>query len=297
MWSYDSLLGKARVYFIRGREHPQADNEVFALWLLLGLEFLLRAPLAKVHPTLLAEPDGPSILNAAGFPRKPNTRDPKSIPTHTVITRLLTVVEDFEERKDEATFLTGLRNHELHSGDSALSIDPSLWLPKFTRVTQVLCNHLGLTPDDLLGDEVVKLGKQLVDAEDKKISHEVTKRIAASLKKFEAIDDDAVTSLRASARPGPESQWEHSVNCPACESKAWPALEAVRRTNERFEDGVIYANVISIAKSLSCAVCGLSLSGPSEMKSAGLPQQFTHEEEDSIEDRYLDTYEPDYGND
>jgi hypothetical protein len=65
----------------------------------------------------------------------------------------------------------------------------------------------------------------------------------------------------------------------------------------RFEDGAIYADVISIAKSLTCSVCGLALSGPAEMKSAGLPQQFTHEEEDSIEARYLDTYEPDYGND
>jgi hypothetical protein len=47
MCSYDSLLGKARIYFIKGREHPHADNEVFALWMLLGLEFLLRAPLGQ----------------------------------------------------------------------------------------------------------------------------------------------------------------------------------------------------------------------------------------------------------
>jgi hypothetical protein len=148
-----------------------------------------------------------------------------------------------------------------------------------------------------LGEEVVKLGQQLVDAEDKKISYEVAKRIAASLQTFETIDPDAVTSLRAAARPGPAGDWQHWVSCPACGSKAWPVLEAVRRTNDRFEDGAIHADVISIAKSLTCSVYGLRLSGPAEMKSASLPQQFTREEWTASRNRYLDTYEPGYGND
>jgi hypothetical protein len=51
---------------------------------LLGLEFLLRAPLAKVNPTLLADPsrNDNAVMYAAGFPIAPGDQ-PKSIQTHT----------------------------------------------------------------------------------------------------------------------------------------------------------------------------------------------------------------------
>ncbi|GAA2986883.1 hypothetical protein GCM10020227_64590 [Streptomyces flavovirens] len=304
MWSYDALLGKAGAYFNRAEEHPRADGEVFALWLLLGLEFLLRAPLARVHPTLLADPDGTAILHAAGFPPKPAQpgakppKDPKSIATHTVISRLGVVIEGFtKERQDEATFLTNLRNRELHTCDAALSLDSSIWLPRFTRVTTVVCEHLGLEPSDLLGAEIVQLGQQLVDDEDKRLEHEVKKRIEACAATFAELANDLASTRRTAARPGDKGILDHVVECPACQSKVWPSLEAVRRTNERIESYGIYADVISVATGLLCQVCGLVLSGTAEIKSAGLPQQYTHEEEETFEERFLDTYEPDYGND
>ncbi len=304
MWSYDALLGKAGVYFKRAEEYPKADGEVFALWLLLGLEFLLRAPLANVHPTLLADPDGMAILHAAGFPPKPAQagakppKDPKSIATHTVISRLGVVIEDFtKERQEEATFLVNLRNRELHTGDAALSLDSAVWLPRFTRVTQVVCQHLVLDPADLLGAEIVQLGQQLVDDEDKRLAHEVEKRIEACVEALSALDAEVIAARRAAARPGEKGLREHVVQCPACKANAWPSLEAVRRTNERIESYGIYADVISVAIGLSCSVCGLELTGTAEINSAGLPQQYTHEEEETFEQRFLDTYEPDYGND
>jgi hypothetical protein len=304
MWSYDALLGKAGAYFNRAEEHPRADGEVFALWLLLGLEFLLRAPLARVHPTLLADPDGTAMLHAAGFPPKPAQpgakppKDPKSIATHTVISRLGVVIEEFtKERQDEATFLTNLRNRELHTGDAALSLDSSVWLPRFTRVTTVVCEHLDLEPSDLLGTEIVQLGQQLVDDEDKRLEHEVRKRIEACAATFAGLSDDLVSARRAAARPGDKGILDHVVECPACQSRVWPSLEAVRRTNERIESYGIYADVISVATGFSCGVCSLVLNGTAEIKSAGLPQQYTHEEEETFEQRFLDTYEPDYGND
>lgn len=300
MWSYDALLGKTAVYFKRAEEHPTADSEVFALWLLLGLEFLMRAPLANVHPTLLAEPD--FIVHAAGFPPKPaqgkTIKDPKSVAAHTVITRLGAIVDDFtKERQDEATFLVNLRNRELHTGDAALTLDSSVWLPRFTRVATVLCDHLNLAPADLLGEEIVKLGQQLVDEEDKRIAHLVAKKIEESLKDFNALDSETITARRIGSRPGDKALVDIFVTCPACKSKAWPSLEPVRRTNERIEPFGISVDVVSIATGLKCNVCELTLSGPAEMKSANLPQQFTHQEEETFEERFLDTYEPEYGND
>lgn len=40
MWDYDSLLAKTQVYLQRAEDHPHANDDEFALWMLLGLEFL-----------------------------------------------------------------------------------------------------------------------------------------------------------------------------------------------------------------------------------------------------------------
>jgi hypothetical protein len=82
MWDYDGLIGKARIYFERAEAVDEADDDAFAVWLLLGLEFLLRAPLAKVNPVLLADPNGDAILHAAGFPSGPDAKDPKVDSNH-----------------------------------------------------------------------------------------------------------------------------------------------------------------------------------------------------------------------
>src|SRR5437870_3462073 len=113
MWSYDDFLAKAKLYMARAAQHDRADDE-FALWLLLGLEFLLRAPLAQVHPTLLASPEGPSLLDAAGF--SDPTREPKSVAITTVLERLKVIVPSFsQQRFEDASFLINLRNAEVHT--------------------------------------------------------------------------------------------------------------------------------------------------------------------------------------
>lgn len=182
MWDYDGLIGKARVYFDRAASVNDAEDDAFAIWLLLGLEFLLRAPLARVNPILLADPNGDAILHAAGFPGGPDGKDPKSIQVTTVISRLRRIIEQFtSDRENDATFLTALRNRELHTSEAALvTIDASLWLPRFTRVADVICAHLGFDATNVVGEEVVLQGRALVDAEDKKLAHEVATRIAAS---------------------------------------------------------------------------------------------------------------------
>ncbi len=161
MWDYDGLMGKACVYFERAEAVAVADDDAFAIWLLLGLEFLLRAPLAKVHPALLADPNGDSILHAAGFPGSPGGKEPKSIQATTVISRLGRIVEGFTvERENEATILTALRNRELHTSEAALaSIDVSVWLPGFTRVAEVICGHLGLDATDVVGTQTSSSAK------------------------------------------------------------------------------------------------------------------------------------------
>ncbi|MEU5394832.1 hypothetical protein [Streptomyces tibetensis] len=310
MWDYDAFIGKAQLYFSRAQN--SADDES-TLWLLLGLEFLLRAPLAKIHPTLLADPQaggGESIMQAAGYPMKVNPGSPKSIATHTVISRLGAVIPDFnKDRQSEATALAGLRNEELHSSESPLVSEQEQWLPHFTRVADSVCSHLGLDPLHLVGAEIISHGRSLVDAADRKLDHLVSERIKEAKAFFSKLTDkevDARRSLSAQTVVGMDD-WKERVEsavtflnllvCPACDDPAEAKLEAVRTTNERLEEDEITRDVVYIVRELKCQVCTLELANTAEIRSAGLKQQYIRHEKESLEDRYASTLEPEYGND
>ncbi|MFD8191251.1 hypothetical protein [Streptomyces wuyuanensis] len=310
MWNYDNFLGKAQFYFSRAAGHPHAQDEEVALWLLLGLEFLLRAPLAKVHPTLLADPTGDSIMHAAGYPAK----SPKSIQASGVISRLTLVIPGFTEREGEAKFLIGLRNEELHSSESPLAIDQAQWLPHFIRVADALCGHLGLKAEDLVGPDIIAHGRNLVDVEDKKLTHEVKTRIQAAKEFFSrlrpdevqariesaasAVDRDAlVRRYIDSVAPGSGQLAFERVPCPACEVSAPLRLEAVRTTKEWLEGDEVKSEVVYIARQLLCQICELSLLTTAELRIAGVSQQYVIERSEDLMERYSGGFEDDYGND
>ena len=298
MWDYDGMIGKARIYFERAESVAEADDDAFAVWLLLGLEFLLRAPLAQVNPMLLADPNGDAILHAAGFPGGAAAKEPKSIQATTVISRLGRIIEAFTaDREDDATILTALRNRELHTSEAVLaSIDIALWLPRFTRVAEVICTHLGLDATDVVGEEVMDQGRALVDAEDKKLAHEVATRIATA-KAFAKQLTETEVHLRWEAAQASRQYPAVVIDCPACGLEVAMDLEPIRTTNERLNDGEILRDIISVARGLQCPVCSLALTSTAEVSTAGLPQQHTRTETESFEDRFLSSYEPDdYGN-
>lgn len=314
MWDYDGFIGKAQLYFTRAKEHPSAEDDEMTLWLLLGLEFLMRAPLAKIHRTLLADPQGggDAIMHAAGYPLNPEGggSPPKSIQAKTVIIRLGAVIADFtKERQEDAKFLIGLRNEELHTSESTLGIDNEKWLPHFTRVIEVIGAHLSLDPADLVGDEIMNLGRELIDVEDKKLEHEIVRRIQAA-KTFLSRLKPAEVEARRESRPkempslfGEEREPlvnypDQPINCPACDENRVPLkLRAVRSTNERLENDEVCKDVVYIATGLSCPICDLELSGTAEVRAAKIQQQYVLQEWESLEDRYAVFEEPDYGND
>lgn len=324
MWDYDGFIGKAQLYFGRAQEHQRVEDDVLAVWLLLGLEFLLRAPLAKVNPTLLADPhpNGNAIMYAAGFPAKPGDQPNsiKSIPAHTVISRLGIVITEFgEERQKDATLLIGLRNDELHGSGSPFERDIAQWLPHFTRVVGVVCSHLGLDPADVVGEGIIAQGRSLVDAADRRLEHEVNKRIAAAKAVFSHLRTEEIEARRAlfprrlsfdqrhGCPPGMTiTAWVEAmrvpssiefVRCPACNEEIPMRLQAVRTTDERLEEGEIVRDVVYIAIGLSCPMCSLELANTAEIRAAKIMQQYVKHERETLQARYFDTFEPDYGND
>ncbi|MCF6745488.1 hypothetical protein E9529_14655 [Blastococcus sp. KM273128] len=301
MWDDERFIAKAKLYFHRGASHPKGENDVLALWLLLGLEFLLRAPLARVHPTLLADPTGDSIMQAAGLPGKPNSTSPKSIQIRTVIERLGAFVEGFsKDRQDEALSLVGLRNEEMHRSSSPLDVDSSKWLPQFTRVVEVLCKHLGEEPSDMIEEDLLTLGRSLVDREDRRLAHEIGLRIQAAkdfAQKLRPEEKDARKVVTASTVLSFFGETKKTVACPACVESATITMRSVRVTDERIEDEEIVRDVIYLVDELNCPVCELQLKGPAEIGAAKLQQQHQLSEHESFQERYIDNYEPDYGND
>lgn len=296
MWDYASLIGKAELYFSRAEAHPRAEDDEFALWLLLGMEFLLRAPLANAHPSLLAAPEGHSILHAIGIKYD---RDPKSIPTHSAIERLTHVVPAFDnDRQEEARSLTALRNTELHTGAAAVaSVKHEIWLPKFMRVAEVIAAHLELDVDALVGEGVAALGRTLVDADDKRVKRDIEERITARKAFYEGLSPEEIEGRRWSVLTFLPDNIE-AVNCPACSEQAPLDLTTTRVTSETVIDDEFVREVIMVAKQLLCQVCGLELSGPAEVAYAGLNQQYFRQTSESFYDRFIQDYvADDYGND
>lgn len=299
MWDYDSLIGKAEVYFGRAAGHPNMDDDEFALWMLLGLEFLLRAPLAKIHPSLLAAPEGDSILHANGIP---TSKEPRSIPTKTVLTRLKQTASAFSlDRENDASFLVSMRNAELHTGDAALANVPTpKWLPRLIRVVDVLCSTLGLDPADLITTDVEAHARALVDQEDAQTKYAVDKRISDARSLFATLTAEDVQKRKPGL--GTHDSWApwEPVDCPGCETTIGLSVVHTRSGAEQIDGDEVRTENIWVAVRLSCPVCLLRLDSTAEIAAAGLQQQYLRVVTESLEDRYTyaDGYvDDDYGND
>ena len=98
MWAYDSIYAKAITYFERAQNHSSSTGDEFLIWNLLGLEFLLRAPLAKIHPSLLAAPEGDALLHATGV-KLSSELNLKSVTAQTILKRLPHIISDFNDER------------------------------------------------------------------------------------------------------------------------------------------------------------------------------------------------------
>ena len=293
MWDFDGYLGKAQEYFRRASEHDHSDDDEFVLWHLLGLEFLLRCPLAAIHPSLLAAPEGDSLLAANGIP---TDSEPRTVPSHTVLSRLTKIVAGFtSDLQRDAQTLLNLRNAELHTAEAAVeSVGNEFWLPKLVRIAEVICAHLDVEIEDLLNQDVVELGQRLIDAEDQKLAHEVSQRITQARTFVAALTEAELETRRAAAEPATLfdrwliQQQRSKVKCPACETEIYAEREYIRSARERLEEGSIIKDNVYVITSFDCPVCGLKLGSTAEIVAAGLPQQETVEEVESLEDMYAE---------
>lgn len=284
MWGYGDLIEKAKVYFNRAARHDSPDDE-FALWLILGLEFLIRAPLARKHPALLAE--GESVLHAAGIVA-PEMR-PKSISSRVALERLRYIVPDFDrDRAADANSLLALRNAELHSADFALrNTDEKAWLPRFLSVLEVLCRHLDLPPEELVGPDVIRMARALRVEVDKAVEREVSQLISKAKWLYSHLNPNEVAERKSQfrLRLNPSHGRYEKTSCPVCNNDAEIFTYPGRTTGKRYDEEkheFIYTTIY-MTESFNCNVCGLALENASQAAAAGLQALHTRE---VVEGRY-----------
>lgn len=295
MWDCEAYIAKAKSYFDRAAQNP--NGEEFILWSVLAIELLARAALAKVSPVLNAAMDGPSLLDSLGYP-DPNGKQARSIPMHTVLSRLPVIVVDFTpDRVKEFDYLMDLRNAELHTALVRLDEPAANWLPKLTRAIAPLAAHLDMSVEDLLGSEVAELGQRYVDDDDKKILQEVRTRINAAKQFWDRLNAEEQLG-RAPAGIG-RANGGRIQPCPACSCLVVMAVSPVRSSRSYIDDdGDRVQKIEYVVTGGKCDACGMEMNSTAEVRSAGLAQAFSEVEvEESYVESDPDYVDYDYGND
>jgi predicted RNA-binding Zn-ribbon protein involved in translation (DUF1610 family) len=310
-FDYDALWTKSKIFIDRSvRARDLEDPTDFHLWAAVALEILGKATLARIHPTLVADPsDFASLLTAAGHTTGTNHR---SITAKTLFERLQTSVPHFEERmKRDATLMANRRNAELHSGETPIEgLDERAWVPQFWRMADVLIAHQGQTLDEWVGtDEAIRVREVLRDAAELQ-RQTVLGRIQRRRADFDSqwpqgSDDRREVESRAISRPMPPS-YAHlaeafeDASCPSCGLKGWlfgsvgdeEVMGIEHLTDgDGFVDRWEVVRITHDVEAFRCPECGLRLEGRDEVAIAGLPSDFVRDEEREPD------YEPEYGND
>lgn len=282
-WSSDSLWNKAKIYIERAFTGDR-NSEIFPFFAAIGLEFLARAALARVHPSLLADPqDGNNILYAFGYN---TTERPITVPAKTIYSRLIYVVPDFS--KDDQSFCllcAERRNRELHTGQLAFhDLRNSEWLPDYYRVTNKIVVSLGRQLTELYGDEETREALENIDIVQKETVSEVKQKIADIRKRMSILTPEELEARRKAHDLGVLSV--HFLNgsgqfrklCPACESFGMIAASPVGSTAARIKDGDLVSQRFFAPKKFDCKICGLEVVGSQALRVAGLSDQIVDEQ-------------------
>lgn len=304
-WNPDDLWKKGKLYFSRAYA-VEREDPLFPLWSSLALELVARAALARVHPSLLADPQqGENILYACGFP---SSSTPKSIPAKTVFHRLTVVLPGFTD--DDFKFCTALmemRNAELHSGHLPFDKYPAKnWFPQLCRIVRMLTEFCGRPLKDLLGDADAAAAEEMIKGLEKKLYEEVNLLTKKARESFAAltVEDRLKRISAANGHVVEDIDWKsRRATCPSCEANGVLHGEVLKSLEAKAtEDGIEERSVIMPTR-FKCLACGLHLPTAQHLLIVGMAEHYTVATVSDPKDYYgiefdpSDYYEEDYGND
>ena len=294
VWSYDSLWQKAKRYAQRAMSEDR-EGPLFPFWASLALEFLGRATLAKVHPSLLADPtEGDNILYACGLGA---AKTPKSVKAKTVFLRCQHIAAGFTKKDVEKTLtIVERRNAELHSGDTPFDgLQTKLWLPEYFRLCQLLLKSQQRSLDELFGAGEATAAQAMIDASDKKTAVTVKKAVQEKKKEFKALDSKVRRSKKSESRIlslGRALPHSRETICPACSCSSRIFGEVVRLGEPKAVDEKLVRDIAILPVAFECFGCGLKLSGHTELHAADLGGQYSTTETIDPVDYYAPDLDP-----
>jgi hypothetical protein len=304
-WAFDGFWQKAKLYADHALKVDQ-NSPLFPFWATLSLEFLGRACLARIHPSLLADPrddTADNLLYACGLP---SPKYPKSIVAKTVFLRCERVVPGFTKKEmDICLSLIDRRNRELHTGAAAFEDFPTeLWLANYYRVTGLLLTFVEKDLADMFGEAEAQAAEEMISAAEAQIKKQVFDAVAAVKNEFKKLNPEMQAERRqaGSVRAAQLKKfWGRLIACPGCSAQSLVTGKTIRSTEPRLEDGLILQDHVVLPTQLECFSCGLTLDDHAKLHALEIGGEYTAtEEHDPVEFHHIDPadyFEPDYGND
>ena len=292
-WSQEALFRKAQLYAQEMQRHSR-DEWLFGLTSTFVLEFVARAALAHISPTLLADgKDWNNTYYSLGYTPTAQKFIPRSIDVTSVFSHLQDVIPSF------TTELTGFaakyinrRNEELHSGSTPFIGLPTDWLPKFYEACDVLLKSMNDQLSSLFGESESQVAITLITASHDESAKTVIKSISAHKTVWEAIEPTEAKILSGQAATWAMRQSGHRVKCPACGNDALLHGSPISEPIRKLDGDLIVEAQEYLPSKFECVACKLKIAGLSQLNACGLgatyKATFTYEAADyyAPEDKY-----------
>ncbi|GAB5526803.1 MAG: hypothetical protein Roseis2KO_46750 [Roseivirga sp.] len=295
-WEREPLFTKAKLYLEKAFDEDK-EEPFFGLYCALGLELLARSAIAKVSPTLLAEPDREhqNLLHALNLGSLKSQK--KSIGMVHVLNLCQTLITGFiDENVTAAKAIINRRNEEVHSGTAAFDEYPTQqWIAGFYKCCKILTEFQGESLNSLFGEDIQKEAEIILEEVKEQVVGKTKSAIAAHQKVFDGKDEDVREKLSEQAQKNGDKlsfRGHHRVECPACGSTATVFGEPYGKQNIENNENEIIVRQSVLPTKFSCYACELKLTGYSSLKAADLANHYSRKNTYSPEE-YYDLIHPD----
>lgn len=274
-WSKESLLLKSELYAEEMLSHSR-DEWQFGITSTFILEFIARAALANISPTLLADTkDSSNIYFALG--RNPTTPKfiPRSIDVSEVRSRLREAIPKYTAELDGFVAAhINRRNEELHSGGTPFIDLNTNWLSHFYETLTVLLESMDKDLSTVIGDSEAKVAEKLIAASKDESAKAVAKAIAAHTTVWNGRDEEDQQKSLKQASVWAIRQSGHRVKCPACEGDSLVFGGPISEPIRKLEGDLIIEAQEYLPERFECVACQLKISGLSQLRACGLGATF-----------------------
>lgn len=270
-WSKDALLAKARLYSEDMLAYPH-DDWHFGLTSTFVLEFVARAAVANISPTLLADgKDWNNIYFALGHSPTAPKFIPKSIDLSSVLSHLKDVLPEFTaELEGFCAKHINRRNEELHTGESPFSVLPANWLAKFYEAISILISSMEDSLVTLVGSQEAKFADKAIAAVKDESAKAVTKAITAHTTVWQSKEQTERQALSQKSTAWALRQSGHRVPCPSCANEGLVLGSPISSPIRRLESDLIVEVQDYLPEKFECIACQLKIAGLSQLTACGL---------------------------